>query len=220
MPTLLDLSVSAQGPESAFTLSCTQLCTALRHTQLMRLGMVRCGLASLPPAMLRALSRLEDLDLSCNPRLCAETLNEGLQGLGPHLTTLRLDYCGLRRLPPVLGGLSALRTLSLRWNYQLSGGLEELRGTPQLTALDLRECDLEALPPALGRLAQLRRLGLSKNRRLCLGLERLGGLGQLTSLYLSGCGVLALPPAMSTLTALRRWGGLGLPWWCLRCLLS
>lgn len=90
---------------------------------------------------------------------------------GPH---------GGRRIPPELGGLSALRRLVL-FNNRLWGTIPSELG--QLS--ELRELDLsnnafsEAIPPELGRLANLTHLNLFVNR---LAGQVPAELGQLTNL--------------------------------------
>ena len=122
---------------------------------------------------------------------------------GPH---------GGRRIPPELGGLSALRRLVL-FNNRLWGTIPSELG--QLS--ELRELDLsnnafsEAIPPELGQLANLTRLNLSVNR---LAGSVPAELAQLTNLrelqlernyYLAQC----LPAGL----AVRARDGVALPDW-------
>ena len=95
---------------------------------------------------------------------------------GPH---------GGRRIPPELGGLSALRRLVL-FNNRLWGPIPSELG--QLS--ELRELDLsnnafsEAIPPELGQLANLRQLNLFVNRLTGQVPAELGQLTNLRELHL------------------------------------
>ena len=95
---------------------------------------------------------------------------------GPH---------GGRRIPPELGGLSALRRLVL-FNNRLWGTIPSELG--QLS--ELRELDLsnnafsEAIPPELGRLANLTHLNLFVNRLTGQVPAELGQLTKLRELHL------------------------------------
>ena len=95
---------------------------------------------------------------------------------GPH---------GGRRIPPELGGLSALRRLVL-FNNRLWGTIpSELGQLRELRELDLsNNAFSEAIPPELGQLANLTHLNLFVNRLTGQVPAELGQLTNLRELHL------------------------------------
>jgi Leucine-rich repeat (LRR) protein len=136
---------------------------------------------------------------------------------------LDLAGFGLTTLPPEIGQLTSLKSLSLRYNQlkifppaigQLTGlellDLEEtkLSALPpeisQLTSLeglDLTENQLSTLPPEISRLTGLQTLSLKQNKLSALPPE-IGQLSSLEALDLSYNQLRTLPPEISRLTRL------------------
>ena len=121
------------------------------------------------------------------------------------VTDLDLDFNGLRgHLPPELGDLDRLHTLTLSRN-ELEGGIPaELRRLPILLLLNLRDNRFDGeIPPWLGDFSYLDQLDLSRN-----GLEgpipaALGNLRALRLLDLSDNDLTGpMPPELGNLTAL------------------
>ena len=123
------------------------------------------------------------------------------------LTQLELDWIRLTALPPELGQLHNLRSLSLAGN-ELANLPPELGQLQHLKSLSLRNNQLTALPPALGQLQNLTILDLSHNQLTTLPPE-LGQLQNLKSLNLSHNQLTTLPPEIGQLqylTLLNLWG--------------
>ena len=82
------------------------------------------------------------------------------------LRTLSLEYSELNgHIPPELGNLANLETLDLSWNVLTGSIPPELGNLANLETLDLSDNLLTgSIPPELGNLTNLRRLFLSENR--------------------------------------------------------
>jgi hypothetical protein len=92
-------------------------------------------------------------------------------------TKLNLSENQLTALPPEIGRLTALQSLTLRGN-QLTALPPKIVRLTALQYLDLRWNQLTALPPEIARLTALQYLDLCKNQLTALPVE----LGQLSSL--------------------------------------
>ena len=108
-------------------------------------------------------------------------------------------------IPPELGNLASLQTLSLNSN-QLSGAIPpELGNLANLQILDLDSNQLSgAIPPELGGLANLRTLILNNNQLSGTIPPELGGLASLQTLGLSDNQLSgAIPPELGGLASLQ-----------------
>ena len=103
------------------------------------------------------------------------------------VTGLRLDGNQLSGIPPELGNLANLYSLSL-YDNQLSGSIPpELGNLANLYSLYLSDNQLSgSIPPELGNLANLGRLSLRNNQLSGSIPSELGNLDNLRALYLGG----------------------------------
>ena len=122
------------------------------------------------------------------------------------VTGLDLSRNRLRgTIPPSLGQLSHLQTLSLPFN-QLSGTIPpELGGLTALQTLDLRRNQLSGtIPPSLGQLSHLQTLDLALNNLSGTIPPELGGLTALQTLDLYGNQLRGtIPPSLGQLSHLQ-----------------
>ena len=191
--------------------------------QLERLDFRMIGLSVLPPELSR-LSRLTEMDLTCNTQLEGGSL-QVLGRLGSllklrlcvcHLvdaaildvalpTTLQcldLAYKRLTAVPAALAPLTGLAGLDFGCN-QLVGGWQHLAGMHLLADLSVFSCRLTAIPVALSQLTALTSLRIDRNP-IAGGWEHLAGMQQLASLSVDWCRLTAVPQVLSQLTALTR----------------
>ncbi|MDE0260606.1 MAG: hypothetical protein OXR82_19735 [Gammaproteobacteria bacterium] len=119
------------------------------------------------------------------------------------VVSLDLKGNGLRGpIPPELGGLTELDTLSL-WGNDLGGPIPpELGELTELEQLFLHRNRLTSVPPELGRLASLKVLAVSFNQLESLPPE-LGGLAALEELYLCCNQLTSAPSELGRLANLR-----------------
>ncbi|XP_021831154.1 leucine-rich repeat receptor protein kinase MSP1-like [Prunus avium] len=145
------------------------------------------------PNWLFNLTSLRKLDLSLNFFSCPFP---GELASLKSLEYLDLSYLGLKgRISRVIGHLSKLKFLSLRWNYFSGEKIEEFfwslsnypNNTIALESLDLSDCGLEGqLPASLGMLKSLKHLDLSGLLLWGSIPESIGNLSSLQTLELSG----------------------------------
>lgn len=148
-----------------------------------------------------AVPRLASLELACMDLPPTQLLAVAAH---TQLTDLRLEACGVGRLPPAFSGLTQLRHLNLRCNSQLAG-LEHIVALP-LVCLVADRCRIGVLPPAFTRLgATLEVLDLSASYLPpdAASLELLGSLQACTSLAVDVRHACELPAAWSALRGLR-----------------
>ncbi len=120
--------------------------------------------------------------------------------LFPNITTFCLSDNELEVLPPEIGQLTALKSLSLDEN-KLKALPREIGQLTALEELDLENNNLKALPPEIGQLTALKELDLATNNIKALPPE-IGRLKALKKLYLKDNELNALPPEIGGLTAL------------------
>jgi internalin A len=126
---------------------------------------------------------------------------EECRSKGEEGTKLDLGDLGLTILPPEIGQLTALTSLSL-YNNQLTTLAPEVTRLSALQELYVSKNHLTELPPEFDRLKRLRRLSLYNNRLTILP-PAIGGLSALTALHLDNNQLATLPPEIAGLTALR-----------------
>ena len=107
----------------------------------------------------------------------------------------------LAALPPEIGSLTALQTLSVS-NNQLATLPPEIGSLTALQTLYLSRNQLATLPPEIGSLTALQRLSVSNNQLATLPPE-IGSLTALQTLFLSSNPLATLPPEIGSLTALQ-----------------
>ena len=166
-----------------------------RLTALTALAAPRCGLRTLPPALL-SLTRLRALDVSHNELT-------GLDGVGALTRLQRLNAASnaLASVPADIGALASLTLLGLRDNA-LTTLPDSVGGLTALRELYLTSNRLTALPQALGACAALQKLQCAFNPSLDTVPESLASLPKLEMLRLAACGVTRLPPAFARAPAL------------------
>ncbi|BBI17918.1 leucine-rich repeat domain-containing protein [Neochlamydia sp. S13] len=130
-----------------------------------------------------------------------ELLRDWIEENCKNITALDLSRAGLTYLPPEIGQLSELQTLSLNQN-QLSSLPAEVGQLSQLKGLDLNQNQLTSLPVEIGQLSQLQELYLNRNQLTSLPAE-VGRLDQLQWLYLSQNQLTALPTEIGQLSQLQ-----------------
>ena len=123
------------------------------------------------------------------------------------VSKLNLLGCSMITLPDSIGGLKALRELSLTDCWDLTALPASIGELKLLEKLYLTHCRaLAALPATIGDLKSLRDRDLDDCRRLVALPDSIGGLSALKGLYLGGCSKLASLPAaigdLKVLTAL------------------
>ncbi len=123
------------------------------------------------------------------------TLESGAQELD-------LSRLGLLELPPSIGQLTQLQSLSVSDN-RLTRLPDKLGELAQLQELDASVNRLAILPDNLSQLAQLQRLDISNNPLTSLP-DNLGQLAQLQVLYVSENRLASLPESIGQLTQLQR----------------
>jgi hypothetical protein len=112
-------------------------------------------------------------------------------------TELDLSVLGLTTLPPEIGNLSSLRTLSINSN-QLTDLPPEIGRLNRLEQLYLFNNHLISLPPEIGSLSHLEMLYLSRNQLNSLPAE-IGNLGKMQILSLTENQLSNLPPEIGKL---------------------
>ncbi|MBE2225490.1 MAG: leucine-rich repeat domain-containing protein, partial [Anaerolineae bacterium] len=124
-------------------------------------------------------------------------------------TELSLYDLPLTELPPEIGSCTALETLKLAHEWNLSESNCRLQTLPveigqltKLMELYLRQNSLSTLPAEIGQLTKLKRLDLSQNNLSVLPAE-IGHLTNLISLYLWQNRLRQLPAEIGHLTNLR-----------------
>jgi len=105
-------------------------------------------------------------------------------------------------VPPEIGDLTNLKTLSISVNSRLTEVPAEIGRLAELEHLDLANTGLTSVPPELGNLRKLDFLGLARTRLGSLPPE-LGNLSALTYLDLRDSQVTSLPPEFENLARLR-----------------
>lgn len=117
------------------------------------------------------------------------------------LTTLSLERNRLKILPPAIGRLNNLTMLNIGENLleTLPPEIGQLRN---LTGLGLHDNRLRTLPSEVSRLVNLTELGLQNNRLTSVPSE-IGLLPNLTELWLMGNQLSTLPPWLSNLPKLK-----------------
>ena len=122
--------------------------------QLTHLDLTACSLSQVPEEI-TALTALRSLRLGSNGntywKMPLESLDR-LTGLG-QLTLLNLGHTLLREVPQAVSALSALRSLSFKYDTNLRYAAPDswrcVAACVQLTELDLQNCGLTQLPAAL-----------------------------------------------------------------------
>ena len=131
------------------------------------------------------------------------TLPEGIGGLTA-LKRLTLDHCfALAALLAAIGELKSLTELNLNVCESLVALPDSIGGLAALETLILFGCQkLVALPKGIGDLKALTVLCLDECSSLAALPDTIGGLGALTELNLCRCPITALPDAIGELKAL------------------
>ncbi|GAB4529619.1 MAG: hypothetical protein OHK0046_49650 [Anaerolineae bacterium] len=116
------------------------------------------------------------------------------------LETLSLRYIGLTSLPPEIGSLTALETLSLEGN-QFTSLPPEIGSLTSLIYLNVSSNRLTTLPPEIGSLKALESISAINNAITTLPND-ISGLTALRYLDLTANALRTLPSSISQLTAL------------------
>ncbi len=171
-----------RSPSSVTSLSLTELATfpveALACRNLKALKLERESFGSrraVVPAEIGTLSRLEQLELSGWSGDLPDTI-----GRLTRLRSLWIDYSDLSRVPPSLGKLPNLESLTLYRLPKLRVLPAEIGRLRKLAVLDFRPSGVRSVHPAIFGLERLRMLGLSAHASLPPGARALDRLEELT----------------------------------------
>lgn len=157
----------------------------------------------MPASLLRPLSRLRQLSVSC---VNLETIIEEILALPSlrQLQALQLSRCSLQTIPPGLSALTHLTALALIENNLGRSAAKVLTALQCLQSLDLERCSLQGVPQQVSALTALTRLNVNGNGALQGGWQHMSPLTQLQDLDLGWLYLPLLPGEVFQLTALTR----------------